>query len=258
MKDILKKITDRIAEDEAESFKKFSAADFKLVERPKPIDIMPVMEKDFFVIAEIKKGSPSKGIIRNNFDPLDIALSYEKAGASAISVLTEKNFFYGSKENLSLIKARVKIPLLRKDFIIHPFQVYESYNLGADFILLIAACLTDPMLQKLYSITLSLGMQALIEIHNEEELKRVLSLKPRLIGINNRDLNTFDVDISVSVRLKELIPAGIHVISESGILDAGDVILLKEKKFSGILVGETLLRKGDPEKALKGLLRGKD
>lgn len=259
MNSILKKITERIIEDNAEVFNSFSVSTFKLVERSQPIDIFPLIKESFFVITEVKKASPSKGVIRKNFNPVEIAMAYEKAGASAISVITEKNFFKGSPENLELIrKAGVKLPLLRKDFIIHPFQVYQSYNLGADFILLIAACLDDSILANLYALSLSLGMQVLIEIHNEQELKRILPLKPKLIGINNRDLNTFSIDISTSFSLKERIPSDIFVISESGIQSNEDVLTLKEKKFSGILVGESLLRKDDLQKALRELLNGKD
>jgi indole-3-glycerol phosphate synthase len=239
---ILKKITNRIKQDEKENFYNFSAADFVLRERPEPIDVLALMEREFFVIAETKKGSPSKGVICEDYDPAAIAGIYQETGASSVSVITEKNFFFGSKDHLPLVKQTVSLPVLRKDFLIHPYQVYESYNLGADFVLLIAACLTGYQLEKMYRLTLSLDMQALIEVHTEKELERVLKLKPAIIGINNRDLRTFKVDISTSYRLKKMIPEDIFVISESGVQSNEDITALKTSGFSGVLIGEYLLR----------------
>ncbi len=256
MKTILEKITDRIREEEKDKFDKFSLSEVKLKKRPDPIDILPLIKQNFFVIAETKKGSPSQGIIRKDYHPVFISAGYREAGASAISVLTEEHFFYGSKRHLPMVKENVDLPVLRKDFLVHPFQVYESYNLGADFVLLIAACLTDERLKELYDLTLSLGMQALIEVHTEEELKRVLPLNPKLIGINNRDLKTFHVDLGTSFRLKKMIPEDIFVISESGIRRSEDIKALKEAGFSGVLIGESLLKKADPSLALGKLLQG--
>jgi indole-3-glycerol phosphate synthase len=257
METILTRITDYIREKEAENFRNFSDSTAEQVDRQPPIDIPPLMEKQFFLVAEAKKGSPSKGIIRPDYHPAVIAADYERAGASAVSVITEPDFFYGSKLHLPLVKQTVNLPVLRKDFILHPFQVYESFNLGADFLLLIAACLTDEELEKLYRLTLSLGMQALVEVHTREELDRVLQLHPRIIGINNRDLKTFQTDIGTSFALKKFIPGDIFVISESGICSHEDITALKNAGFAGALVGESLLRQTDPAAALKQLIKDK-
>jgi indole-3-glycerol phosphate synthase len=257
METILTRITDNIRGKEAENFRNFSDSTVEQVDRQPPIDILPLMEKEFFLIAEAKKGSPSRGIIRRDYHPEAIAADYERAGASAISVITEPDFFYGSKLHLPLVKQTVNLPVLRKDFILHPFQVYETFNLGADFLLLIADCLTDEELEKLYCLTLSLGMQALVEAHTREELDRVLHLHPCIIGINNRDLKTFKTDISTSFALKKFIPGDVSVISESGICWHEDITALKNAGFAGALVGESLLRQSDTAAALKQLLKDK-
>jgi len=254
MNTILDKINNQIKIDEEENFKNFNKSKFELINRDKPIDIISKMDEGFFVIAEAKKGSPSKGIIRENFNPVEIAISYEKFGASAVSVITEKNFFFGGKENLKKVRQAVSIPLLRKDFIIHPFQVFEAYNLGADMVLLIAASLTDNEIINLKNDIESLGMTALIEVHNEEELMRVLKINPKLIGINNRNLKTFDVDFETSFQLKKMIPKDIKVISESGISGNDEIKKLKSKGFAGALIGESLLREKNTGLALKELL----
>ena len=253
---ILKKIIEKIRRDEKHNFLDFHPQRMDLERQTPPIDIIPLIEKNFFIIAEAKKGSPSKGIIREKFDPEQLALSYENAGASAISVVTEKNFFFGEKGHLKKIKERVQLPVLRKDFLIHPYQVYESYALGADFILLIAACLKQDDLRELYEIALSLGMNILVEIHDEEELNRVLKIKPQIIGINNRNLKTFQVDFQTSFRLKEFIPKDIFVISESGIQSHEDIVRLKKSGFSGVLIGESLLRQENVTNALKRMIDG--
>lgn len=251
---VLKKITDNILHKEKKNFNSFDKASFGLLRRSKPIDVISQMNKGFFLIAEAKKGSPSKGIIRERFDAVDLAVQYELSGASAVSVLTESDFFFGAKQYLVDVKAKVDIPVLRKDFIIHPYQVYESYNLGADIVLLIAACLSDVKLEALYYEIRSLGMTALIEVHNKEELNRVLKLNPELIGINNRDLNTFTVDIETSFRLKNLIPDSVKVISESGLGSVSEIKRLKENSFAGALIGESILRQNDVKQFIKELL----
>jgi indole-3-glycerol phosphate synthase len=256
MNSILNKITEKIIEDERNSFDGFRSEDFELIKRDKPIEIIHLISEKFFLVAEIKKASPSKGIIRNEFDPVKISSQYEAGGARAISVLTERNFFQGEKKYLSDVKKNVKLPVLRKDFIVHPYQVYESYNLGADFILLIAACLNDRDLDHLYNLAINLDMGVLIEIHDEIELQRVLKVKPSLIGINNRNLNTFQVNLKTSFKLKKMIPDDIHVISESGINTHEDIVELKEEGFSGALVGESLLRQKDLSKAVRNILYG--
>ncbi len=255
MATILDKINDQIRIDEKTNFENFDKASFTLKERKVPIDIISKMDEGFFVIAEAKKGSPSKGIIREDFDPVEIAVSYEKFGASAVSVITEKNFFFGGKENLAKVRKEVSIPLLRKDFIIHPYQVFEAYNLGADMVLLIAASLTDEEMASLKADIESLGMTALIEVHNEEELKRVLSMDPKLIGINNRNLKTFDVDFETSFELKKMIPEHVKVISESGISGNDEIKRLRSEGFAGALIGESLLRQEDTGNALRELIK---
>jgi indole-3-glycerol phosphate synthase len=256
MDSILKTITDRIIQDESANFEAFSPGRFILEKRKKPVDTLSLLGKDFFVIAEVKKGSPSRGIIREDLDPVELALGYERGGASAVSVITEKNFFHGEKHFLTDVKNHISLPVLRKDFLVHPFQVYESFNLGADFILLITACLTDAALKKFYDMSLSLGMQALVEVHNEDELERALKINPAIVGINNRDLKTFQVDVGTSFRLKPLIPRDIYVISESGIESHQDIAELKHRGFSGVLIGESLLRQKNVTRALKKLVHG--
>jgi indole-3-glycerol phosphate synthase len=254
MNTILKNIINKIIDVEGPRFEDFSPASFQPAKRAEPIDIIPPMDREFFVIAETKKGSPSKGIIREDYSPAGIAADYQEAGASAISVITEENFFYGSKTHLPQVKAQVDLPVLRKDFLVHPFQVYESYNMGADFILLIAACLTDEKLRELYRLAETLGMRVLVEVHTHEELNRAIKLEPKIIGINNRNLKTFEVDLSTSFRLKRKIPQGIHVISESGIRAPSDIKALREAGFSGALIGESLLRQQDTAIALKKII----
>jgi indole-3-glycerol phosphate synthase len=256
MMTILDRITDMIKDVEGDRFRDFIAPSVPLKRMNKPIDVLPLLETGFFVIAETKKGSPSKGIIRQDYDPAALAKDYEQAGASAISVITEEYFFFGSKQHLKLVKETVNLPVLRKDFLVHPCQVYESYDLGADLVLLIAACLTDDELSSLYRFTLSLGMNALIEVHNKEELDRVLVLepKPRLIGINNRDLKTFTISLEASFQLKPFIPEDIFVISESGIDAHAHIQALKEAGFAGALIGESLLKQKNTRRALTRLL----
>jgi len=256
MKTILEKIVNQIRQDEKVHFSSFSADQFVLEKREKPIDIITSLKSDFFLIAEVKKASPSKGVFLKDFNPLDIAIAYTQGGASAISVITEKNFFCGQKEHLKTIRKKIHLPLLRKDFLIHPYQIYESLNLGADFILLIVACLTDHELKNLYEITSKLGMEALVEVHNQEELDRALAIEPHLIGINNRDLKSFKVDINTSFRLKKAIPSDIYVISESGIKDNDDIHQLKDHGFSGALVGESLLRQENHKLRVMELIHG--
>jgi len=255
MDDILKKITDRIIKDRKPDFDSFSAKTFTLSEREKPLGVPVTAKGNFYIIAECKKASPSKGLIKEDFDAPELARSYEKGGASAISVLTEKNFFLGSPEYLTEVKKTVKIPVLRKDFIIHPQQVYEAYNMGADFILLIAACLDDKTMKDLRTLAETLGLGVLLEVHDEEEIKRALPLNPDLLGFNNRNLKTFKTTLQTSLNLKKKLPADQKVISESGIYTSEDVRMLKEAGFQGALIGESLVRSGDPEQALRALLK---
>jgi indole-3-glycerol phosphate synthase len=220
--------------------------------------------KDFFeainpygkvkIIAEIKRASPSKGILREDFDPVDIARSYSKGGASAISVLTDKKFFKGDLNYLRYVKNTVQVPLLRKDFIIDLYQVYEARLYGADAILLIAAVLDKKALTELLNLTHRLGMNAIVEVHNEGELESALMAEGRIIGINNRNLKTFDVSLEVSRRLAKLVPKGKIVISESGISNAEDIKRLGDDGIYVFLIGETFMKAPDPGRELDKLL----
>ncbi len=194
------------------------------------------------IIAEIKKASPSKGLIRSDFDPLKIAREYEQAGAAAISVLTEEDFFQGKSEYLKQVKRLVGIPVLRKDFIFDSWQVWQSAYLGADAILLIAALLSTEELKSLRLLAGSLGMDALVEVHGSEELNEALESGAEIIGINNRNLKTFDVDIRTTGKLIGDIPPGITIVSESGIDSAADIEHLNSLGADAALIGESLMR----------------
>lgn len=206
------------------------------------------------IIAEVKKASPSKGVLRDDFDPVKIALSYANAGASALSVLTDEKFFSGSLSYLRKIRQAVEIPLLRKDFIIDPYQVYESRLYGADALLLIVSALGQDLLKELLRLTRSLGMNAVVEVHDESELARALDAESRIIGINNRDLGTFEVDLDVSARLSGNIPDGVIAIAESGIASGEDIKKLRGKGVHVFLVGEKFMKAPDPGLELKELI----
>lgn len=196
------------------------------------------------IIAEAKKASPSKGLIEPNFDPVQVAENYERNGAAAISVLTDRHFFQGELDFLSRIRAHVALPVLRKDFIIDPLQIEEAHVAGADAILLIAAILSPALLRDFRLQAESMGMDVLVEVHNEAELEQALSSEARLIGINNRNLHDFSVDLGTTFRLKALMPAGIPVVSESGIATMEDMRRLKEAGIDAALIGESLMRAG--------------
>jgi indole-3-glycerol phosphate synthase len=206
------------------------------------------------IIAEIKKASPSKGVLREDFDPVKIALGYEKGGAAALSVLTDEEFFMGSLQYLRAIREAVDIPLLRKDFIIDPYQVYESRLYGADALLLIVSALGQDELKELLTLTHSFGMNAVVEVHDESELERALDAGSRIIGINNRDLRTFEVDLGVSARLSRNIPEGVIAIAESGISSCDDIKKLMAQGVHVFLIGETFMKAADPGAELKNLL----
>jgi indole-3-glycerol phosphate synthase len=194
------------------------------------------------LIAEIKKSSPSQGIIRADFDPLKIALTYYAAGASAISVLTDERFFDGKLEYLTMVKERVTIPVLRKDFIIDEYQIYESAAAGADAVLLIAQILTREELNRYAGISKDMGMDVLVEVHNEEDVDKALASPASIIGINNRDLATFNVDITTTQRLIRLVPDTKVIVSESGIETYEQVMFLKSLGVNAVLIGETFMR----------------
>lgn len=200
------------------------------------------------LIAECKKASPSKGLMVPNYNPVKLAQTYMKAGAKAISVLTDGRHFQGSLEDLRDVKEAVKkknIPVLRKDFTFHPYQIYEARAAGADAILLIAAVLSDNDVQSLLTLTHKLGMNALVEVHTEEELERMLPLGPRIIGVNNRNLQTFEVDFANTARLRQMIPADVVTVGESGLKTEDDVREMLKIGVDAILVGETLVKSKD-------------
>lgn len=208
------------------------------------------------VIAEVKKASPSQGVIRPDFDAVAIARTYAAHGAAALSVLTDEKYFQGQLAYLAAIRAAVPLPLLRKDFIIDPYQVYESRAAHADAMLLIVAALDDVRLRELLTLAQEIGLTALVEVHTIEEVERILPLQPRLIGINNRDLHTFHTDLDTTLRLLPLIPSDVTVVSESGIRTAADMHRLREKGVHAVLVGESLMRAPDPGVKLRELFHG--
>jgi indole-3-glycerol phosphate synthase len=211
----------------------------------------------FHFICEIKKASPSKGLIQSDFDPVKYARSYKKGGAAAISVLTDKQFFQGDLEYLNLVKKTVDLPVLRKDFIIDAYQIYESKLNRADIILLIARILSEQQLNEYIDLAANLNLDVLIEFAEQEEIKKFSNDRDNVIlGINNRNLNTFEVDFQNSYQLKNKLPAGLPVIAESGIQNGLDCGQLKQWGFNGALIGETLMRSSDPEKLLGTFISG--
>jgi indole-3-glycerol phosphate synthase len=208
------------------------------------------------LIAEVKRASPSKGLIAQDWDPELIGETYARNGAAAISCLTDKRFFQGELEYLTAIKERLReikreAPVLRKDFIYHEYQVHEARMAGADALLLIVAVLSDSELHDLYGLTYSLGMQALVEVHDEEEVERALAVDAHIIGVNNRDLRTFQVDMETTARMRALLPPGKIVVGESGIRTAEDVRRMAEMGCDAILVGETFCRLRQKERGAK-------
>jgi indole-3-glycerol phosphate synthase len=203
------------------------------------------------VIAEIKKASPSAGVIREDFKPDDIASSYESGGAACLSVLTDKDFFQGDASYLQQARNACSLPVLRKDFIIDPWQVHESRVMGADCILLIVAALEQAVLRELLDLAKESGMDVLVEVHDEAEMERTLRLDHDLIGVNNRDLNTFETSLATSERLKEMLPGDQLLVTESGIRTADDVKRMQASGINTFLVGEAFMRETDPGEALK-------
>jgi indole-3-glycerol phosphate synthase len=206
------------------------------------------------LIAEVKKASPSKGVIASDFDPVRIAKEYESCGASCISVLTDAQFFQGSAADLTQVKRVVSLPLLRKDFIIDERQIYEARRIGADAVLLIAAILTGKQLRDFRLLAESLGLDALVEVHDERELEQALHSGATLVGVNNRDLPDFTVDLQTTARLAQSLPPGVFLVSESGIRDHEDVMFVCEAGARAILVGETLMRARSIRQAVETLL----
>ena len=205
------------------------------------------------VIAEVKKASPSKGVLRADFIPADIAQSYAEHGAACLSVLTDQQFFQGSVDYLKQARASCDLPVLRKDFMVDPYQVYEARAMGADCILLIAACLDDAQMQSLEALAMSLDMAVLVEVHDGAELQRALQLKTPLLGINNRNLKTFEVSLDTTLGLLKDVPAGHLLVTESGISTVADVQCMRSAGVQAFLVGEVFMRADEPGQALAEL-----
>jgi indole-3-glycerol phosphate synthase len=205
------------------------------------------------VIAEIKKASPSKGLLREPFEPADIAQSYAEYGAACLSVLTDKDFFQGSADYLKQARASCDLPVLRKDFMVHAYQIFEARAMGADAILLIAACLDDAQLADFEAIAHELGMAVLVEVHGMQEMARALRLATPLLGVNNRNLRTFEVDLGVSLQAKAECPLDKLLVCESGIATAEDVARMRQADINCFLVGEAFMRAPEPGEALKAL-----
>lgn len=205
------------------------------------------------VIAEIKKASPSKGVLRPDFMPADIAQSYAEHGAACLSVLTDRQFFQGEPDYLKQARASCALPVLRKDFMVDPYQIYESRAMGADCVLLIAACLDDVQMRDLEALALSLNMAVLVEVHDAGELDRALALRTPLLGINNRNLKTFEVSLDTTLGLRARVPADRLLVTESGISAAADVARMRQAGIHAFLVGEAFMRADEPGLALAGL-----
>jgi indole-3-glycerol phosphate synthase len=228
---------------------------------PPPRDLVAALRSapGVALIAEVKRASPSKGLLRPDFDPIELAVTCAANGAAAISVLTDEPFFQGNIEYLAQIRSRLDSqPLLRKDFIIHPYQVYEARAAGADGLLLIAAVLSDSALAELLALTRSLGMTALVEVRSRGELLRVLPLSPRLVGANNRDLRDFSVDLNTCLSLRPLVPAGVCFVAESGIHTRADVARLAAAGVDAMLVGEALVVAPDVAAKVRELVNGRE
>ncbi len=258
MGSILQRIvaTKRLEIEQAQAQRPLAEIVARLADAPPPRDFLDPLRNSppIRLIAEVKKASPSKGVIRQDFEPVSIAKAYEHAGASCISVLTDEPYFQGSLQYLAAIRQATSIPLLRKDFIIDQYQVFEARLGGADAILLIAECLSSDQLKQLYLCARELGMVALIELYDERNLMSVLDTGTELLGVNNRNLNDFQVDLMHTVRLRKQIPPDRVLVGESGISSRADALLLEANHVQAMLVGESLMRSADIQLATRQLL----
>lgn len=246
---ILDKIIDRKKQEIADSKSKISVKEIKNSEffGRKTASLKETLQSKSGIIAEFKRKSPSKGIINNKVSALEVVSEYEKLGASAVSILTDKDFFGGSFEDILSVRKEIKIPILRKDFMIDEYQFYEAKSIGADVILLIAACLTPTQVLEFTQLSHELNLEVLLEIHAEEELKH-LNKEIDFVGINNRNLKDFKVDLQHSVNLKNQLPKDILSVAESGIYNEADFKFLKDKGFDGFLMGEYFMKNENPGK----------
>ncbi len=258
--DILRRILQRKAEEVSER-----AARLGMRELSAQVDSLPaprgfaralrsrLADSPPAVIAEIKRASPSKGLLREAFDPPAIASSYAAAGAACLSVLTDRDFFQGDDVHLAQARAACSLPAIRKDFCVDAYQVYEARVIGADCILLIVAALGDALLRELHGLALHLGMDALVEVHDAQELERAIAIGADLIGINNRDLRTFETRLQTTLNMLDAVPQGVTLVTESGILTRADVALMRSNGVQAFLVGEAFMRAPDPGAALREL-----
>ncbi len=257
---ILKKIVERKREEIVERSSRISSSDLHAQVRAQSACrgfVQSIRGKiaaqQSAVIAEAKKASPSKGVIRESFDPASIAKSYERGGAACLSVLTDKDFFQGSEDYLIQARAACSLPVIRKDFIIDPYQIVEARSIGADCILLIVSCLEDQQMAELNAAARELGMDVLVEVHDQQELERSLPLGNTLVGINNRNLNTFETTLSTTFELLPSIPDDRIVVTESAIHSHADVLAMRDHGVNAFLVGEAFMRAEDPGQKLKSL-----
>jgi indole-3-glycerol phosphate synthase len=260
-KSVLQKICDDKRDHVALKKAERSYTDLESIanEQEKPRGFIKALgdKKDFALIAEVKKASPSKGLIRADFDAPAIAKIYQKNGAACLSVLTDAPYFQGHDDYFTAVKAAVTLPMLRKDFMVDPYQIMESRALGADCILIIMAALNDAQVNEIYALSNDLGMDALFEVHDEEELERALKCKPKMLGVNNRNLKTLDVSHETGLRLAEDIPNNILKVAESGLYNHDDLHKFSEAGYGAFLIGESLMREDDIALAVQNILRHK-
>ena len=254
---ILGKIVERKKEEFAERLKQRNYADLEQLARaatPTRGFAQALHNKRPAVIAEIKKASPSKGIIRENFDPAEIAQQYEVAGAACLSVLTDVDFFQGADENIQIARSHCNLPVLRKDFLIDPYGVVEARALHADCVLLIVSCLSDQQLEEMSETAFEHHLDVLVEVHDENELERALNLSERcILGVNNRNLKTFEVDLNTSLRLKKLLPPARLLVTESGIATPEDIRMMQDHDIHSFLVCESFMKQIRPDHAFTAL-----